>query len=594
LAFLPPKKSHTHLHYHSQGTDNEGEAGYSYRSTIRAMGAMGIDFVIASEHASDSTQIGDIDFHYTSGGPTGGGSTLRDMDAQRFAFLHGLLWSAYGVNRKDAFDGGFGKPSQSAQSRGTAPQIYLGGEVDAIPELPANWAPDRKFVFGNNVLWDINGGCGGWYSFGGLDGCPNDYITRQVNGVSILQDVQGFREMHPSRAHLVYVPGDGNDESAFVSSKTGKFGGGGRRLVSPFEGLGGVLPEIQSHGGAAFLAHPVPGGTCGGTAPSASGSPGPDIPPYTQQMLDLAFASEAVAGLEFWNEDARRANSQGEGDTAEVGYERDSTNGISNVEPGGFSSGTFELKPWASMANHTFARTCTGIEWTLHHGAKEWDDMNVKGLTPGQTAPLAWLPAGEPRRIFGAGGSDAHGDLNYHRFGYAMAFSGTDDMAIGKPRNLVFAGNLDGADGLTLAPGVLGHVGQIDVSGVLAAPAGVHSQGQVTNALKSGAFSMTDGPAVRIAIDRNHDGVIDDGDVPMGGVAELYGEKTLRVVVEWQSTAEWGTVDHLDLVVGGARTASGRVGLWAPASHGPRTAATPDIGYSPDPTRSLPPVGSGE
>jgi hypothetical protein len=157
-------------------------------------------------------------------------------------------------------------------------------------------------------------------------------------------------------------------------------------------------------------------------------------------------------------------------------------------------------------------------------------------------------------------------------------------MAIGKPRNLVFAGNLDGADGLTLAPGVLGHVGQIDVSGVLAAPAGVHSQGQVTNALKSGAFSMTDGPAVRIAIDRNHDGVIDDGDVPMGGVAELYGEKTLRVVVEWQSTAEWGTVDHLDLVVGGARTASGRVGLWAPASHGPRTAATPDIGYSPDPT----------
>ena len=41
------------LHFHGQGTDNEGEDGYSYRSVIRAMGAMGIDFVLASEHASD-------------------------------------------------------------------------------------------------------------------------------------------------------------------------------------------------------------------------------------------------------------------------------------------------------------------------------------------------------------------------------------------------------------------------------------------------------------------------------------------------------------------------------------------------------------
>jgi hypothetical protein len=28
------------LHYHSQGTDNEGEAAYNYRGVLRAMGAL--------------------------------------------------------------------------------------------------------------------------------------------------------------------------------------------------------------------------------------------------------------------------------------------------------------------------------------------------------------------------------------------------------------------------------------------------------------------------------------------------------------------------------------------------------------------------
>src|SRR5262249_8622649 len=52
------------LHYHSQGTDNEGESAYSYRSTIQAMRAMGLDFIFATDHASDSGQVTDIDEIY--------------------------------------------------------------------------------------------------------------------------------------------------------------------------------------------------------------------------------------------------------------------------------------------------------------------------------------------------------------------------------------------------------------------------------------------------------------------------------------------------------------------------------------------------
>jgi hypothetical protein len=41
------------LHYHAQGSDNEGESAYSYRGVVRALGAIGLDFVFATDHASE-------------------------------------------------------------------------------------------------------------------------------------------------------------------------------------------------------------------------------------------------------------------------------------------------------------------------------------------------------------------------------------------------------------------------------------------------------------------------------------------------------------------------------------------------------------
>ena len=49
------------IHYHSQGTDNEGESGISYRAVMQTMKAMGLDFIIASDHASSGIQLTDID-----------------------------------------------------------------------------------------------------------------------------------------------------------------------------------------------------------------------------------------------------------------------------------------------------------------------------------------------------------------------------------------------------------------------------------------------------------------------------------------------------------------------------------------------------
>ena len=42
--------------------------------------------------------------------------------------------------------------------------------------------------------------------------------------------------------------------------------------------------------------------------PDLSGGKGPDVVPYTKWMLDQAFKSKAVLGLELWNEDIRMKN----------------------------------------------------------------------------------------------------------------------------------------------------------------------------------------------------------------------------------------------------------------------------------------------
>src|SRR5262249_47941983 len=130
-----------------------------------------------------------------------------------------------------------------------------------------------------------------------------------------------------------------------------------------------------------------------------------------------------------------------------------------------------------------------------------------------------------PRKFFMAGGSDAHGDLNYRRLGGFLGWGGAVDSAIGKPRNLTYVG-----------------------SERLGGPKAV-GQNQGIGHLKEGQFSITDGPALRMAIDVNGNGVIDDADVPMGGDFAA-GSGTVPLLVEWKSTPEFGGLDSIDIYVG--------------------------------------------
>ena len=92
--------------------------------------------------------------------------------------------------------------------------------------------------------------------------------------------------------------------------------------------------------------------------------------------------------------------------------------------------------------------------------------------------------------------------------------------------------------------------------------------------MRDGLFSSTDGPALRILIDKNRNGVIDAGDVPMGGIVDLNGEATLPLLIEWKSTTEFGPLSDLQLYVGvqsggGIDDRWGRV--YAPKGHGPQS-----------------------
>src|SRR5262249_25648232 len=150
-----------------------------------------------------------------------GGAILRDMDADRFAFLHGQLWSEDGVNKTASLDGRSAVRTtsypQNVLSRHIAPQIFLGGEVDAMPEIEGGSSPLTRFnMAGDGPLFDLVNLCGGWS--GPANRCPQDQTVQQDFGVTILKDVQGFDAIHPARVHMVYMPRDPNNTNGFVAS----------------------------------------------------------------------------------------------------------------------------------------------------------------------------------------------------------------------------------------------------------------------------------------------------------------------------------------------------------------------------------------
>lgn len=523
------------LHYHSQGTDNDGETGYAYRPTLQAMRAMGLDFAFATDHASDSGQVTDLDPIFIDKMPDipytpqflekiaqdlvnnmlKGATVLqsvdaaRDMNPSRFAYLR--KWLNRPAN--DANPGANAEAMRAFAGGRRAPRMFLGGEVDVIPEISEAERTSGMLKYGNDKSYVWGEACwalpqqfltAGQYTT--LDACPNGRMDLldpvSEGGRYMLKDIQGLVERWYARQHIVYLPKDGTRDDAFVSSHSGVYGGAHERLKDILRPDYGNTMTGKGYG---FLAHPV-----NHASGSGFGRLGPDIVPYSDVQLKTAFDSPTILGLQLWNEDTR------------------------------VSAGK-----WQGAAPPAY--------WELHNGAAAWDKMLQWGLRPSQTGSLAWIPYGMPRRVYMAGGSDAHGDWNYRREGSISGTSHTTDSALGKPRNLVNIG-LSRPDSVVASDG---------------SSVGAFTQEQVTTALAAGAFSVTDGPAVRVAIDTNGNGVIDDGDVPMGSVGYL-GNGTVPVIVEWLSTSEFQPVASLDVYVGAASTVTDKTVVYAPVNHGAR------------------------
>lgn len=542
LPRFPGTWAYGDLHYHSQGTDNEGESAYNYRGVTRAMKALGLDFVWATEHASASEQFMDVDLDIS--GPAYDDveiavqrGVLRDMDDRRFRAMRGVAAAA----NADSIARNAGK--------GVVPQLFVGGELDAAPEtLPVRGEDYLRIPWGIDKKYELSQLCGGWRSEVGpcrtscdwsssfmccdalgltsssCDLMPKIYAL-QPDGAALIRDVQGVNQTdYFGREHLVYLP-DPARADAFVASNTSLYGGGTRRLTIDIAGgAPALLPEVATKGGSVFAAHHLN---------ASSGSSGPEGPPWSPSMLDQAFRHPAVLGLEFWNENARRRST-----SVETGYGRDDTWSflgnsvhlklVDTIRTALLPStdGRFTLTPF-DVQTGAYTQVLDGVERTLTDGSASWDKLNLRGLDPAETSKLDWLPSGHPRRLFVAAGSDAHGDFNFRREGYMEGTSAVTDAALGTPRNLVAVPNRSAT--------------------------GAYTPDAVLAALRAGRFTATDGPAVRLVIDLNRNGVVDANEPTMGDVLDvpdLAHLATLPVLVQWSSTAEFGAVQRIELVVG--------------------------------------------
>ncbi|HEY5948811.1 MAG TPA: hypothetical protein VIV40_25145 [Kofleriaceae bacterium] len=536
------------LHYHSQGTDNEGESGYGYRATLHAISAVGLDFVLATEHASDSGQFSRIATLPNAF------DTLRDMSAGRFRTLRRRINDPDGANAQI-----LSFPRLRNPWRFSVPQLFLGGEVDVYPEVSAAEASSGELAFGSTGRYTLDTcdvvtpgfACDGLHELltpkcthpGALvwpltcsDNAELRFAVSDLQGVEV-DDITEVG-IERSRQHMVYFPADPTREDAFIASHTSTWGGGSRSLEDILR-----VELGEQRKGAVFLAHPVDRElTPQGTEKRGIMRLGPDIMPYSEAQLRDAFASPDVLGLEAWNEDGRLRTTKPK--DAIIG----SADGLTP-----FVEGTlhWEVQPERPL-----------VFSLLHHGIAMWDQLLRWGLDPVRTQALPWLDKGHVRRVFFAAGSDAHGDLNYRRAGYMFGIDAVNDTAIGKPRNLVFVGASQG----TPLQGSKDAAPSPDA--VTSAPL---TQSQVLDSLRAGQFVATDGPIVRVAIDANRNGVIDDADVPMGGEGEYMRGGDLALVVEWKSTPEFGAINRIELAVGGHSDALGVGMTYVPSEHAVRT-----------------------
>src|ERR1041384_686487 len=165
------------------------------------------------------------------------------MDGGRFAFNHSLIYGANGVNNEAAMV----HLPQNYRSYGVVPQLFLGGEVDAVPEVKASTVRSNTFKSSSSdqVTVKIPYGNGLPFNLGDLCAPLSCTDPRQTlldfggNDSLLVRDFQSLESFQfYGREHLVYFPNSSNlfvgSETPFVPSHTSRFGGATRRLDSSF------------------------------------------------------------------------------------------------------------------------------------------------------------------------------------------------------------------------------------------------------------------------------------------------------------------------------------------------------------------------
>jgi hypothetical protein len=243
-------------------TDNEGESAYSYRNFVRAMGAMGMDFIFATDHASDGTQIdGGLALLRKNGDPLGepcdtkpgdAGEAFRidlnnldgknascrrvlykearDLNKKRFLYAKRILYGTGTANQGVAEDIE-NRGMANYLSRGLLPKIFMGEEVDAWPEMSLREQKIGYISYGDGLEYQwVNAGnciaeaeyslcenkntpgrnlCSDKKKKRAFDKCRSKFSKDLGTTYGVL-DEQGLpklpKQPHKARQHLVYMP----------------------------------------------------------------------------------------------------------------------------------------------------------------------------------------------------------------------------------------------------------------------------------------------------------------------------------------------------------------------------------------------------
>jgi hypothetical protein len=398
------------LHYHTMYTNNVAEFGAPLPAVRATATAMGLDWLVTTDHSCDLDETGDgdlsyatVQWEYTLQSPAGTQTFNRDNRT------YGGTWGALGADIADFQEGSF--------------RFIRGEEVNLASIDPASRDKTLHALFVN--------------------------------------------------AEYVHSPRSGSV---------------GERPVSTSVSAG--LDQLSADG-FVFAAHPTSdlGQELGGVDYAVNGAPWGDA--------DLAEALTAggFLGLEGFNtRHTRRSEAVG----GCPGIFDCDTNPWPDFDAG--SSGPYPSKVFREIAR--------------------WDSVLCSNV-----ATWAEGPAGDgPRKVFFAGGSDAHGDFNYGTHLGSPNYA--TDNAIGKVQTVA------------RVPGPYG-------------PWNLPPAAEIMAAVRAGRTVVTDGPFLEIGIDGDNDGSwYGAADLQIGDAGSLTLGGSAAIEVRWASLPEWGPITAINLFAG--------------------------------------------